>query len=196
MRIHLVRHGEVANPNHVVYGDLPGFDLSPAGVRQAHATAEHLSTMPIAAVIASPLARAMQTATAIARRHGLSPIPDRRLIETRQFPHWTGRRWDEVLADHPDEFAAYLEDAGSAPSTGEGLVAVVERVTGALADRAVEDGELVAVGHQDPTQATRLHLTGRPLSSLRVDPPGHGAVITLERTTKGWVEVAIWEPNP
>ena len=63
--VYLVRHGEVANPNHVVYADLPGFNLSPLGVRQAHAAGRHLARRPIDAVVTSPLARAVQTATAI-----------------------------------------------------------------------------------------------------------------------------------
>lgn len=194
MRIHLVRHGEVANPNHVVYGDLPGFNLSPAGVLHAHAAARHLDDTPIGVVITSPLARAVQTATAIARRHGLAPVIDPRLIETRQFPHWTARRWDEVVEAHPGEFAAYLEDAAAAPSADEGILAVAERVASALSDHAPERGDLVAVGHQDPIQAVRLHLTGRPLSSLRIDPPGHGAIITLETSAGAWSETRSWEP--
>ena len=42
LTIIVVRHGEVSNANHVVYADLPGFDLSPVGVIQAHATGKYL----------------------------------------------------------------------------------------------------------------------------------------------------------
>ena len=199
MQIHLVRHGEVANPNHVVYGDLDGFDLSPLGVRQAHAAAAYLADRPIGTVITSPLARAIQTATAIARRHGSDPIPDARLIETRQFPHWTGHRWSDVAVDHRDELARYLEDATSIGSGHETIHDVARRVGDAIADHAASLGdgqELVVVGHQDPTQAIRLHLTGRSLSSLRHEPPGHAAVITLTQDGAMWTEVGVVVPKP
>lgn len=190
MHLHLVRHGEVANPNHVVYGDLPGFNLSGSGVRQAHRAAALLAEHPVAAVITSPLARAVQTATAIARKHGVIAVPDDRLVETRQFPHWTGLRWDRVVELHRVEFEAYLVDASSVTSGSETIADVARRVIEAIDASAPDSGDLVVVGHQDPTQATRLVLTGRPLSELRVEPPGHASVITLERDDEGWIEVA------
>ncbi len=72
----LVRHGEVDNPDNVVYGDLPGFGLSECGFRQATSVGERLSSLGIAAVYASPLQRATETAAAIADSHGLSVLVD------------------------------------------------------------------------------------------------------------------------
>lgn len=70
--IHFVRHGEVYNPDKILYGRLPGFRLSTAGESQAAAAGMHLSTRPLAAVISSPQLRARQTAEHIARPHGLT----------------------------------------------------------------------------------------------------------------------------
>lgn len=61
-QITFVRHGQVYNPERVVYGRLPGFPLSEFGKRQAQAAAEALRDMPLAAVFSSPLVRAQQTA--------------------------------------------------------------------------------------------------------------------------------------
>ena len=58
LRIIIVRHGEVFNPNHVVYADLPGFDLSVTGVRQAHLVGTHLARVRVDVVLSSPLDRA------------------------------------------------------------------------------------------------------------------------------------------
>ena len=44
--LHLVRHGEVENPDHVVYADLAGFGLSGRGVSQAEAAADYLAPAP------------------------------------------------------------------------------------------------------------------------------------------------------
>lgn len=192
----LIRHGEVANPNHVVYGDLPGFHLSPAGVLQAHRTAEHLANLVIDVVLTSPLHRAIETATAIADRHDLEPALDVGLTESGQFPHWTGHRWKSIPALFPGELEAYLEDASAAGGV-ESLMQVATRVD-AIIDDSISRGfkHIVIVGHQDPIQATRLLLTNRDMGTLRFEPPDHGEVITLSRVgTDGWTEISRWSPR-
>ena len=62
--LHLVRHGEVENPRGVIYGRLPGYNLSERGRRQAAAAARRLRDADLAAVWASPLERAQETAQA------------------------------------------------------------------------------------------------------------------------------------
>lgn len=194
--VHLVRHGEVANPNHVVYADLDGFNLSPLGVRQVHATAAHLAQRPIEGVFTSPLARARQTAMAIARRHDLEPIVTTELVETRQYPGWTGHRWDDLAARFPGQVDRYLEDASTLDDVVETLDTVADRVTGVVLG-AAHDGfrEFAIVGHQDPLQAGRLRLTGRHLSELLVDPPSHASVVTIVSDDMvTWREVGGWLP--
>lgn len=76
--IHFVRHGEVDNPNHVLYERLPGFHLSARGVRMARATAQYIATVPqmrgISAIYSSPLDRTRETAREI--EDALRAIPD------------------------------------------------------------------------------------------------------------------------
>ncbi len=194
--VHLVRHGEVANPNHVVYADLEGFNLSPLGVRQVHAAASHLAKRRIEGVLTSPLARARQTATAIARRHDLEPIVAGDLVETRQYPGWTGHRWDDLATRFPGQVERYLADASTLGDVEETLDAVADRVQRVVAE-AARGGlrEFVVVGHQDPLQAGRLRLTGRSLSELLVDPPGHSTVVTISSDDlTNWKDVGIWRP--
>lgn len=199
-RLLLIRHGEVFNPNHLVYGDLRGFHLSPLGVLQAHATGRHLSDSRIDVVLTSPLSRAVETATAVARHHGLAPVIDQRLTESGQFPHWTGNTWEELSELFPGEVNGYLADASVAGGR-ESLTFIADRYV-SVAEEAFTAGSntIVIVGHQDPVQAARLTLTGRMLSDLRTDPPSHAEVVTLARTENArpdgalWTEVSRWNP--
>ncbi len=67
--IHLIRHGEVHNPQGILYGRLPRFALSDQGRRQADAAGRHLRHRPLRALFSSPMLRARQTAEAIHRYH-------------------------------------------------------------------------------------------------------------------------------
>jgi broad specificity phosphatase PhoE len=81
-RISFVRHGEVDNPQQVFYGRLPGFGLSKEGHCQARAVAAALAKQPIAAIYASELQRARETAEEIRSGHpGLELIPSPLLLE-------------------------------------------------------------------------------------------------------------------
>ena len=76
-----MRHGEVENPDGVLYGRLPGYHLSELGRQMADRVAEHLADRDITHVVASPLERAQETAAPIAKAHGLDLATDERLIE-------------------------------------------------------------------------------------------------------------------
>jgi broad specificity phosphatase PhoE len=79
--VHLLRHGEVYNPDGVLYGRLPGFQLSLRGRQQAEVAAKFLAARPIGYLVASPLERAQQTAAPLAAALGLPIATDDRLIE-------------------------------------------------------------------------------------------------------------------
>src|SRR5258708_40076007 len=69
--VHLVRHGEVDNPNHVLYGRIPGYHLSEAGRLMAKAAADFLAGRDVTVIRSSPLERAVETAEPIAAEVGL-----------------------------------------------------------------------------------------------------------------------------
>jgi broad specificity phosphatase PhoE len=80
--IHLVRHGEVHNPQRVFYGRLPNFGLSDRGQKQAAGAARYLAAKPLAVIYASPQQRAQETAAILAAQHpGIEIITDARLDE-------------------------------------------------------------------------------------------------------------------
>lgn len=67
--ISFIRHGQVYNPEKVIYGRLPGFGLSGLGKSQAEGTAEYLKNTSLTAIYSSPLLRARQTAEIIGKHH-------------------------------------------------------------------------------------------------------------------------------
>ena len=79
--LHLVRHGEVDNPDGVLYGRLPGFHLSADGRLMAKAAADFLAGRDVTVLRSSPLERALETAEPIAARVRARGRIDERLIE-------------------------------------------------------------------------------------------------------------------
>ena len=69
--VHLVRHGEVHNPDGLLYGRAPGFALSRAGHAMAARAAAALAAGDVVALVSSPLQRARETAAPLAERLGL-----------------------------------------------------------------------------------------------------------------------------
>ena len=78
--VHLLRHGEVFNPEKVLYGRLPGYQLSDLGHQMAMRAAEALSGREVVKVISSPMERAQQTAKPLAAEFDLPIDIDERLI--------------------------------------------------------------------------------------------------------------------
>lgn len=193
--VHLVRHGEVHNPRHLVYASLPGFHLSVLGVRQTQEAARYLARRPVREIWSSPLQRALETAENLAGPHRLQMrvLPD--LVEWKLLDRWAGHAWEQLPELFPGEVEAYLQHPLNLDFAPETLTELAERISGAV--RRVADGagngDVVVVGHQDPIQAGRLALTGQSLERLFRDRPRHCSVITL-RPGDPWTEIGRWDP--
>jgi broad specificity phosphatase PhoE len=95
--IHFVRHGEVHNPQQILYGRLPEYRLSENGQQQAKAAGLHISTRPLAAIFSSPQPRTQETAGYIAQHHpNLTVTVDPRLDEIHS--PYQGRALAELAA--------------------------------------------------------------------------------------------------
>jgi broad specificity phosphatase PhoE len=165
--VHLVRHGEVENPDRILYGRLPGFGLSEAGQEMALLVTEWLTGRDVTVVRSSPLERAVQTAAPIAAAFGVEPTTDDRLIESANvFEGKTFGVGDGSLAN-PSVWR-YLWNPFR-PSWGEPYADVAARMLGAAAAArlAASGHEAVLVSHQLPIEVTRrkvegVHLWHRP----------------------------------
>jgi broad specificity phosphatase PhoE len=148
--ISFVRHGETAHNREGKFQGRADVELSARGLEQVARLATRLATADIAAVYSSPLARARQTAMAIAAVAGCEVEADNRLIEL-DYGEWDGRPLVDIDAR---EWAAWRADPTFAPPGGESLIAVTGRVASfcreRLADREIN---VIAVSHVSPIKA-------------------------------------------
>jgi broad specificity phosphatase PhoE len=153
--VHLLRHGEVANPTKILYGRLPGFRLSPLGEQMAAMAARAVVGRDITHVVASPLERARQTAEPFAAQFALPIEVDDRLIESANF--FEGKKvgvGDGALRD-PRNWRMLWNPFR--PSWGEPYTEIAARMDAALrAARAEAAGhEALLVSHQLPIWTLR-----------------------------------------
>ncbi|GAS88555.1 phosphoglycerate mutase [Mycolicibacterium brisbanense] len=178
--VHVMRHGEVFNPQKVLYGRLPGYHLSERGRAQAQAAADWLAHNDIVYVVASPLERAQETATPIAESHGLPINVDDDLIESwNQFEGERVSPGDGALRD-PRNWPRLRNPLK--PSWGEPYDEIAPRMMAAL-NRAREKAaghEAVCVSHQLPVETLRRAMTGRKLAHL---PLPHSRLCNLASLT-------------
>src|ERR1700742_3388507 len=80
--VHVMRHGEVYNPDKILYGRLPDYHLSERGRAQAQAVAGWLALRDVVYGVPSPLERAQEPAEPIAMGLGLPVDTDDDLIES------------------------------------------------------------------------------------------------------------------
>ncbi|MBK6885776.1 MAG: histidine phosphatase family protein [Tetrasphaera sp.] len=159
--VHLVRHGEVYNPDKILYGRLPGYHLSDRGRQMATIVADHLAGRDVAHVISSSLTRARETAAPIAARHTLHAETDDRVIEAAN--DFEGSQ--VTLKTFLDPRALYRYRDPRKPSWGEPYAEVAARMSAAITDaRAAARGrEAVIVSHQMPIWIARAAAEGRRL---------------------------------
>jgi broad specificity phosphatase PhoE len=161
--VHVMRHGEVHNPDKILYGRLPDYHLSDRGRAQAQAVADWLADRDIVYVVASPLERAQETATPIAERLGLPVDTDDELIESTNL--FQGQRvspGDGALRDPRNWW--HLRNPRT-PTWGEPYAEIATRMTAALYRARIKGAghEAVCVSHQLPVESLRRAMTKKPL---------------------------------
>ena len=166
----LIRHGENDyTKTHKMAGRLPGVHLNEKGQKQAQALAEALKDVPLKAVYASPLERAMETAKPIVESHKLRLIQQPELMDT-DIGEWQGRSW-RVLG-----LMKVWKIVQNAPSrfrfpNGESFIETQTRCADAL-ERIIQKHskpkDIVAVVfHADPIRLSVAHFLGMPLDHFQ-----------------------------
>ena len=147
----LLRHGQTPMSVQKRYAGRSDVALTDAGVAQAAAAAKRLAPAGIAAIVASPLKRTVQTAEQVAAVTGLPVVTEDGFRET-DFGAWEGLTFAEVRERWPSEMTAWLAGPEVAPPGGESFAEVSERVTAALHRvRAGRTGQrILVVSHVTP----------------------------------------------
>lgn len=164
-RLHLVRHGEVFNPDGVLYERIAGFGLSKLGHQMAKAAADQLKLegVQISKLIASPLQRTRESVKPIEELFGLEAELDERVIENWNL--FKGLRpGPRALLKRPSLLLSLYNP--SKPSWGEPFTEIASRMTRASLEHhgSVTGGDVVIVSHQLPIWMTYRSAQGLKLS--------------------------------
>lgn len=150
-RLHLVRHGEVFNPQGLLYERIDGFELSDTGHQMAAAVAAELASQgrTVTRLLASPLLRAQQSAAPIAEVFGLEIETEPRVIEP--WNKFKGLKMGPRALLKKPVLALSLYNP-SRPSWGEPFAEIATRMIDASLEswQATPEGDVVIVSHQLP----------------------------------------------
>ncbi|RYP87971.1 histidine phosphatase family protein [Nocardioides guangzhouensis] len=154
--VHLLRHGEVHNPEGVLYGRRDGYHLSERGSEMARVVAEAIKDRDITHLFSSPLERAQETARPLAEARGLAISTDERVIESTNIFEGSRFAGGQNALRSPSTWR-HLWNPWK-PSWGEPYKEVVARMKAAVDDArdAARGHEAVVVSHQLPIWITRL----------------------------------------
>lgn len=192
--IRLVRHGEVHNPDGILYGRIPGFRLSGLGERMAQAAADSLAGHPVVALYASPLQRTQESALPWSVDFELDIRTDERVIEPMNWFEGRTFAFPAALAD-PRAWPKLVNPLR--PSWGEPYREVAARMLAAITEAwdAADGGEVVIVSHQMP-----IVMVARTVKDMRLmhDPRQRrcslSSITTLARDGDRFVESDYQEP--
>lgn len=200
-QLHLVRHGEVENPDRVLYGRIPGFRLSEKGHEMALAAAKELSSKnhQIAALYASPLERAQQSAAPISKLLDLKVETEEGIIEPTNWFEGMVNNGPDAAFKNPKYWYKFWNPF--LPSWGEPYRSVANRVIAAM-DRVWEDatlnnkqGDIVMVSHQSPIWMAHRAIAQKPLfhnpSKRRCDL---SSITSFTKRDGVWIEVNYRNP--
>jgi broad specificity phosphatase PhoE len=164
--VHLLRHGEVHNPDHVMYGRLPGYHLSALGRRMAERAAKALLDRDVTNLVSSPLERAQETAAPLATAPGLPVHLDDRPARGGELLPGQAVRPRRPGVGAPVGVAPAAQPVP--PVLGEPYAHIAARMLAAVwsAREAAEGHEAVCVSHQLPIWTLRRLVEGKPLSHI------------------------------
>lgn len=161
--VHVLRHGEVENPNKILYGRQPGWYLSSRGQEMAATLGEWSKSIDLGALHVSPLQRAQETAAPIAAAHNMAITTDERLIEAANIFEGKSFELGSGVLKHPSSWR-HLYNPWK-PSWGEPYVEQINRMLAAVfASKDAANGkDAICVSHQLPIWILRSAIENRRL---------------------------------
>jgi probable phosphomutase (TIGR03848 family) len=156
----LNRPGTTDATGRSLVGWTPGVHLSERGRAQAHALAERLAPVPLAAVYSSPLERCVETAEAVAAQRGVAVNASDALGEVR-YGDWTGRSLAQLTRTRLWKVVQSAPSNARFPA-GESLLEVQDRAAAEIGRIAAAHprGVVAAFSHGDVIRLVLAHLAG------------------------------------
>jgi len=192
--LHFVRHGEVHNPEGILYGRLEGFGLSARGQEMAGRASTVLATRPVERILSSPLQRAVESATPLSLATGVPIDIDERLTEGLNDFQGTTLNLKRIVSDPAVWKMLYNPWR---PSWGEPYREIAARMLELAEDarNSVDKGEVVLVTHQVAIWILHRAIAGIPLPHL----PHHrqcslSSITTIKKVGEKWREESYREP--
>lgn len=173
MTVILLRHGRsTSNTAMTLAGRSDGVDLDDKGREQAQALIERVGSLPIRAIVRSPLLRCQRTVEPLAAALGLDPIVDERISEVN-YGNWTGRKIGDLVKEPLWAVVQQQPSAAVFPG-GEGLAHVQARAVAAvrehdrrLAELHEGDALWIACSHGDVIKAVLADALGTHLDTFQ-----------------------------
>ena len=167
--IYFVRHGETILTPTRKFSGTGALDpeLMQDGLDQAELVAKEAVKLGAEILIASPLQRTRQTAEAIARKTGLEIIFDEAWFEL-SFGSWDGKSIEEVKAEDPDAYQAWLNSTSYAPGGGESYDQASVRIEEALEKLVAEypGKKIIIVTHNGVIKTVVKLAMGAPAEAV------------------------------
>jgi probable phosphoglycerate mutase len=162
----LIRHGECDGIGETLWGRQGGVGLNYSGRQSAERLADRLVVKNIAVVYSSPLERAQETASLIARRINVEVCVRDNLNEI-DYGEWTGKRIGELKNEEEWQQFNTVRSAGCPPK-GESMASVQSRIVRELCELvSATCGEAIAVvTHSDVIKAALIHFLNMNLDDI------------------------------
>jgi len=183
--LYLVRHGETVLTPTRKFSGVGALDpeLTADGLAQAERVAGEVAKLKPDVIVASPLQRTRQTAEAIAAATGLEIVYDKDWYEL-SFGTWDGKSIEEVKAETPDDYQAWLNSSSYRPGGGESYDEARIRVEAAMEKVVAEypGKKVVIVTHNGVIKSA---------ANIAIGGPNDG-VFHMDATPCSISSISIW----
>lgn len=197
-KIYIVRHGQIENPDNIIYGFLP-LPLSEEGRATAKRAGQYLKDKNIGIIISSPIARTMETAKIINREISggdLKIEEDSRLREIEWGKVFQGMNEEELKKKYPNEWEEYKKHP-SKFGFGETLQTLSERMAEVLQEvvKSHPGKNILLVSHKAPISCLVLKLKDKDLDCMHETEVENGSVWELEHSDGNFKVNNHWRPE-
>jgi len=162
----LIRHAACPGVGQKLWGRTPGICLNEKGEKQAERLADRFRNIKLDAIYSSPLERAVQTATAIARPMNLE-VKQNAAANEINFGEWTGKTFEEL---HNDERWRQFNSHRSLTMVpgGESFREVQNRIVKEIEELALHHGkaQVAIVSHADVIRAAVAYFAAIPIDMI------------------------------